>query len=96
MDLGLKKPYGILDHPIGKDLGHFWLGYIRMLGHLQMSAHLVNFDRLRNCFHLSNSLGESKVLCSFLTCCKCHMDIGTMPIESVPHPLALLNKRGKI
>ncbi len=22
-----------------KDLGHFWLGYIRMLGHLQMSAH---------------------------------------------------------
>ena len=29
-----------------KDLGHFWLGYIRMLGHLQMSAHLVNFDRL--------------------------------------------------
>ncbi len=30
----------------GKDLGHFWLGYIRMLGHLQMSAHLVDFDRL--------------------------------------------------
>ena len=29
-----------------KDLGHFWLGYIRILGHLQMSAHLVNFDRL--------------------------------------------------
>ncbi len=29
-----------------KDLGHFWLGYIRMLGHLQLSAHLVNFDRL--------------------------------------------------
>ncbi len=25
-----------------KDLGHFWLGYIRMLGYLQMSAHLVN------------------------------------------------------
>ncbi len=22
-----------------KDLGHFWLGYIRMLGHLQLSAH---------------------------------------------------------
>ncbi len=22
-----------------KDLGHFWLGYIRMLGHLQPSAH---------------------------------------------------------
>ena len=28
------------------DLGHFWLGYIMMLGHPQMSAHLVNFDRL--------------------------------------------------
>ncbi len=27
-----------------KDLGHFWLGYIRMLGHFQMSAHLVNFE----------------------------------------------------
>ncbi len=26
-----------------KDLGHFWLDY--MLGPLQMSAHLVNFDR---------------------------------------------------
>ncbi len=24
---------------LGKDLGHFWLGYIRMLGHLQLSAH---------------------------------------------------------
>ncbi len=23
-----------------KDLQHFWLGYILMLGHLQMSAHL--------------------------------------------------------
>ena len=22
-----------------KDLGHFWLSYIRMLGHLQLSAH---------------------------------------------------------
>ncbi len=22
-----------------KDLGHFWLGYIRMLGHLQLGAH---------------------------------------------------------
>ncbi len=39
-----------------KDLGHFWLGYIRMLGHLQMSAHLVNFDRLWNGFHLSDLL----------------------------------------
>ena len=39
-----------------KDLGHFWLGYIRMLGHLQMSAHLVNFDRLWNCFHFSDLL----------------------------------------
>ncbi len=24
---------------ISKDLGHFWLGYLMMLGHLQMSAH---------------------------------------------------------
>ncbi len=39
-----------------KDLGHFWLGYIRMLGHLQMSAHLVNFNRLYNCSHLSDLL----------------------------------------
>ncbi len=31
-----------------KDLGHFWLGYIniRMLGHLQLSAHLSNFERI--------------------------------------------------
>ncbi len=29
-----------------KDLGHFWLDYIRMLGHLEMSAHLRNFERL--------------------------------------------------
>ena len=29
-------------------LGHFGLVYIRMLGHLQMSAHLLNFDRLWN------------------------------------------------
>ncbi len=27
-----------------KDLGHFWLGYIRILEQLQMSTHLVNFD----------------------------------------------------
>ncbi len=29
-----------------KDLGHFWLGYIRMLGHLQLGAHRPNFERL--------------------------------------------------
>ena len=29
-----------------KDLGHFWLGYIRMLGHLQLGAHWSNFERL--------------------------------------------------
>ena len=29
-----------------KDLGHSRSGYIRMLGQLQMSAHLVKFDRL--------------------------------------------------
>ncbi len=54
-----------------KDLGHFAcfvLNFIRMLVHLQMSAHLVNFIRLR---HVT----------------KCYLNIGTMPIESVPHPL---------
>ena len=35
---------------LSKDLRHFWLGYIRMLGHLQMCAHLLEFDRLGNCF----------------------------------------------
>ncbi len=29
-------------HPRTKDLGHFWLGYIRMLGHTEMSAHVSN------------------------------------------------------
>ncbi len=29
-----------------KGLGHFWLAYIRMLGHLHMNAHSMNFDRL--------------------------------------------------
>ena len=29
-----------------KDLGHFWFGYIRMLGNLQLSAHLPNFESL--------------------------------------------------
>ncbi len=38
--------YGDIQVQGQKDLGHFWLGYIRILGHLQMSAHLVNFDRL--------------------------------------------------
>ncbi len=49
-------------YDIGKDLGHFWLDYIRMLGHLQMSDHLVNFERLPilKKYHL---FGESKVLC---------------------------------
>ncbi len=55
-----------------KDLGHFWLGYIRMLGHLQLSAHLTNFE----------------VLGLSLTCFKCYLDIWTMTIESVPHPLS--------
>ncbi len=36
---------------VAKDLGHFWLGYIRMLGHLQLSAHLPNFERLQYRFH---------------------------------------------
>ncbi len=25
--------------PAAKYLGHFWLGYIRMMGHLQLIAH---------------------------------------------------------
>ena len=29
-----------------KNLGHFWLVYLRMLGHLKMSAHLVDFERI--------------------------------------------------
>ncbi len=29
-----------------KDLGHFWFGYIRILGHQQMGAHLSNFEGL--------------------------------------------------
>ncbi len=44
-----------------------------MLGHLEFSAHLSNF--------------ESKVLVLSWTCYKCYLDIGTMTIESVPHPL---------
>ena len=34
---------------ITKDLGHFWLGYIRMLGHLQMSVHLQMLFGYRHC-----------------------------------------------
>ncbi len=30
-----------------KDMGHLWLGYIRMLGHPQMSAHLSNFEGIK-------------------------------------------------
>ncbi len=40
------KTYNIKSKIKGKDLGHFGLGYIRMLGHLQLSAHLPNFERL--------------------------------------------------
>ena len=29
-----------------KDLGHVWLGYIRMVGHLQLSVHLPDFEGL--------------------------------------------------
>ena len=64
-------------HDFYKDLGHFWLGYIRMLGHLQLSAHLPNFDHL---------LSERKVLGLSLTCYNWFLDIGTMTIESTPHP----------
>ncbi len=35
----------------------------------------------------NHSLCESKALGLSLTCCKRYVDIGTMTIESVPHPL---------
>ncbi len=35
-------------------------------------------------------LCESKVLGSSLTCNKCFLDVGTMTIESVPHPSRVL------
>ncbi len=44
-----------------KDLGHFWLGYIRMLGHLQLSAHLPNFDSVKD----HSSLLKKGNLCVF-------------------------------
>ncbi len=34
----------VLSTKVSKDLGHFWLGFIRMLRPFQMSAHLLNFD----------------------------------------------------
>ncbi len=34
---------------------------------------------------------KSKVLGLSLTCYKCFLDVGTMPIESVPHPLRSLH-----
>ncbi len=71
-----------------KDLGHLWLGYIRMLGHLQMSAHLP-----KDWHGLAHLMIESKVLGLSLTCYKCYLDIGTMTIESVPLPfLSLRNE----
>ncbi len=46
----------------------------------EMSAHLV--DLYTKCFNsvMDHSLGESKVLRQFLTCYKCYLDIGPMPI----------------
>ncbi len=38
-----------------KYLGHFWLGYIRMLGQPIMSAHLSKFEGLRPCVHFWHS-----------------------------------------
>ncbi len=57
-----------------KDLGHFWSGYTRMLVYLQLIVHLPILERLK-----------SKVMGLILTCCKCHLDIGTMTTENVPH-----------
>ena len=36
---------------------------------------------------MDHMLSESKVLGLSLTCFKCNLDIGTMTVESVPHPL---------
>ncbi len=58
---------------VWNDLGHFWLDYIRMLGHLQLSAHLQNWEKLR-----------------VLEMLQVFLDIGTMTLESVPHPLLVL------
>ena len=32
-----------------KDLGYFWFGYIRMLGHLQMGAYSAKIFQLTKC-----------------------------------------------
>ena len=37
-----------------------------------------------------HSLCDSKVLSLSLTCYKCNLNIGSMTIESVPHPLTFL------
>ncbi len=60
-----------------------------MLGHLQSSAHLPKREL--------NKISESKGLglSLSLTCYKCFLDIGTMTIESVPHPLDSLKSCGK-
>ncbi len=63
-----------------KDLGHVWLGYIRMLGHLQLSAHL----RTKFWKALRFWASPWHVTSVFL-------DIGTMTIESAPHPLSPTN-----
>ena len=55
-----------------------------MLGHLQLSAHLPNFESSDS--ERDHLLSESKVLGFSLTCCKCFLDIGTVTIESAPHP----------
>ncbi len=64
-----------------KDLGHIWLSYMRMLRHLQHSAtyqFLKGSKIAFTCMDLS------------LTCYKCYLNIGTITIESVPHPWGLL------
>ena len=62
-----------------------WLGYTRILEHLQLSGHWPNFERLYNSIN-DHSLCESKVVALSLTCCKCYLNIGPVTIESVPHP----------
>ena len=44
--------------------GHFWLGYIRMLGHLQMSAHLVNFTDFEIAFWMVLDVAQMFQFCN--------------------------------
>ena len=67
-----------------KDLGHSWLGYGKSGIPEWLWKCTKSSDSVRD-----HSLSESKVLGLSLTCYRCFLDIGTITIESVPHPLHL-------